>query len=121
MSVVVEWTAVLADPKGTAFTISITDTSNGLLIRHVHFYCKVICSRTHTEPQVFHHPFSEKYGDQFFTLIHGEGERKGLYAIKSQRTNKVLFSRRHQEPRVWHTDGDGKYKDNWFELESGTG
>lgn len=49
--------------------------------------------------------------DQIFTLIHGTGDKKGLYAIKSVNTGKVLFSRQGQVPVVGHVDGDGDYDD----------
>lgn len=72
---------------------------------------RVIYSRTHAEPQVGLHPFEESYDDQFFTLIHGTGERKGTYAIKSKVTGNVLFSRTHAPPNVGHTPGNGQYND----------
>lgn len=63
------------------------------------------------EPEVgIWHP-SPVCADHWFTLIHGSGEKKGLYAIKSVVTSKVLFSRRGQEPRVGHVDGDGLHND----------
>lgn len=49
--------------------------------------------------------------DQIFTLIHGTGDKKGLYAIKSVNTGKVLFSRGDNYPPVGHVDGDGAYTD----------
>lgn len=71
----------------------------------------VLVSRTHREPQVWHHPYNDQYDDQFFTFVSGTGDRKGLYLIKSVRTHKVLFSRTHADPHVWHIDGDGAYND----------
>ncbi|KAI0315459.1 hemolytic lectin [Amylostereum chailletii] len=95
---------------------------NGLYFRLLGYASqRVLFSRSHAEPQVWHHPVDSEYEDQYFTLIHGTGSRKGLYAIKSKRTGKVLFSRTLQDPNVWHVDGDGKYNDNWFELEPGKG
>jgi hypothetical protein len=73
--------------------------------------CRIF-SRTHQEPQVGHLPVCNgEFPDQWFTLIHGTGERSGLYAIKSEHTGKVLFSRRHVEPYVGHADGGGKFDD----------
>jgi len=72
---------------------------------------RVLFSRTHAEPQVFHHPVAYEYNDQYFTLVPGTGVRKGLYLIKSKQTDKVLFSRTHAVPNVWHVDGNGDYDD----------
>lgn len=72
---------------------------------------QVIFSRTHREPEVGIINAADIYSDHWFTLIHGSGAKKGLYAIKSIHTGKVLFSRRSPEPRVGHIDGDGRYND----------
>jgi hypothetical protein len=71
----------------------------------------VLFSRTHAEPQVGQHPATDNHPDHYFTLVHGTGNRKGQFLIKSKHTGKVLFSRRHAEPYVWHTDGNGQYDD----------
>ena len=72
---------------------------------------RVLFSRTHLEPQVYHIPFDEVYDDQWFSLIHGHGKREGLFAIKGRRSDKVLFSRTHTKPYVWHVEGNGTYDD----------
>jgi len=94
----------------------------GLRFRLVGYVSQcAIFSRNRPDPQVWHYNVSHgEYPDQWFTLLHGTGDHKGLYAIKGQVTGKVLFSR-HQKPTVGHIDGNGKYKDNWFKLEPGSG
>ena len=77
---------------------------------------RVLFSRTHAEPQVFHYPVGDEYNDQFFTLVPGTGARKGLYLIKSKHTNKVLFSRTHSDPHVGHIDGNGDFNDKYVIL-----
>ncbi len=71
----------------------------------------VIFSRTHADPQVGQISAQSEYEDQFFTLIHGTGERRGTYAIKSKVTGNVLFSRASPEPNVGHISGNGQYND----------
>ncbi|EDR09880.1 uncharacterized protein LACBIDRAFT_318163 [Laccaria bicolor S238N-H82] len=82
---------------------------------------RVLFSRVSPSPEVFHHPKSEVYPDQWFVAIPGSGQNAGCYAIKSKNTGKVLFSRMSPDPRVGHIDGDGKYPDNWFKFEAGSG
>lgn len=82
---------------------------------------RVLFSRVSPSPEVFHHPKSEVYPDQWFVAIPGSGQYAGCYAIKSKNTGKVLFSRVSPDPRVGHIDGDGKYPDNWFKFETGSG
>ncbi|OBZ73067.1 hypothetical protein A0H81_07245 [Grifola frondosa] len=97
---------------------------NGLYFRLLGYASqRVLFSRTHADPQVWHHPVDDEneIGDQYFTLIHGTGSRQGLYAIKGKATGKVLFSRPTPDPRVGHIDGDGTHNDNWFKLEPGKG
>jgi len=80
-----------------------------------------IFSRNSPEPEVWHYNVSNgQYPDQWFTLLHGEGDHSGLYAIKGQVTGKVLYSRA-TKPSVGHILGDGYYSDNWFKIEPGTG
>ena len=63
------------------------------------------------EPTVGHYNVSYgQYPEQWFTLLHGSGDRAGRYAIKAQITGKVLFSRKPAPP-VGHVEGDGKYED----------
>ena len=81
----------------------------------------VLVSRTHAEPQVFHHPKDSENSDQYFQLIPGTGQHAGYYLIKSKYTGKVLFSRLSPSPRVGHIDGSGQYGDNWFQVEVGKG
>ena len=84
----------------------------GLRFRLVGYVSQcVIVSRTHQEPHVSHSGVSyEEFPDQWFTLLHGSGNRAGRYAIKSHVTGFVLFSR-NPVPKVGHTDGDGRYDD----------
>ncbi|KAJ3485529.1 hypothetical protein NLI96_g4885 [Meripilus lineatus] len=81
----------------------------------------VIFSRTAQEPQVGQIPVESVYSDQWFTLIHGTGNRKGTYAIKGKVSGNVLFSREGPAPNVGHVAGNGQYDDNWFKLEPGKG
>ena len=81
----------------------------------------VLVSRTHNDPQVFHHPKDSENPDQYFQLIPGTGQHAGYYLIKSKYTGKVLFSRLSPSPRVGHIDGSGQYGDNWFQVEVGKG
>ena len=70
-----------------------------------------IFSRSNLEPEVGHYNVSNgQFPDQWFTLIHGNGIRSGLFAIKGQVTGKVLFSR-SATPTVGHIGGDGVYDD----------
>ncbi|KDR66599.1 hypothetical protein GALMADRAFT_232450 [Galerina marginata CBS 339.88] len=93
----------------------------GLFFRLLGYYSsRVLVSRTHAQPEVFHHPRTETFEDQFFQLIHGTGKHAGYFAIKGKLTNKVLFSRNSSNPHVGHVDGNGAYDDNWFKLEIGT-
>ncbi|KAF8662711.1 hypothetical protein AX16_001153 [Volvariella volvacea WC 439] len=80
---------------------------------------QAIFSRTHQAPQV--DVWGSKFDDQYFTLIHGTGERQGLYAIKSKQTGLVLFSRNAESPFVGHVWGEGHFADNWFKFERGEG
>jgi len=77
---------------------------------------RILFSRTHAEPQVFHHPIGEEYNDQFFTLVPSTGARKGLYLMKSKHANKVLFSCTHSDPHVGHINGNGDYNDKYVVL-----
>ena len=70
-----------------------------------------IFSRNTADPYVWH--YSTTYGafsDQWFTLLHGTGNRQGRYAIKGQASGKVIFSRT-MVPKVGHIEGDGQYED----------
>lgn len=71
----------------------------------------VLFSRTHMEPQVGQIASQDQYNDQYFTLVHGTGDHKGTYAIKSKATGNVLFSRSKQQPNVGHIAGDGRFND----------
>ena len=84
----------------------------GLRFRLVGYVSQcAIFSRTAQEPHVWHHNVSYgEFPDQWFTLLHGSGNRAGRYAIKGQVTGKVLFSR-NAEPKVGHIGGDGQYED----------
>ncbi|KAK7033618.1 hypothetical protein VNI00_012617 [Paramarasmius palmivorus] len=102
--------AVYIPPEGVYFRLL------GYVSQHVLF------SRTfRTDPAVGHNPMADEHDDQYFTLIHGTGSRKGTYAIKSKVTGYVLYSRTFRNPHVGHTPGDGEFGDNWFEIEMGTG
>ncbi|PVF92419.1 hemolytic lectin LSLb [Serendipita vermifera] len=82
----------------------------------------VLFSRTHAEPEVYHHrPPERVYPDHWFQLVPGTGRYASYYLIKSKHTGKVLFSRTTPIPTVGHTDGDGAHDDNWFCIEPGTG
>lgn len=75
----------------------------------------VIFSRTDRSPQVGHTladliPYQGS-DDQLFELIHGTGDRAGLYAIKGKASGKVLYSRSGPDPNVYHVDGNGAYND----------
>ncbi|KAI0634488.1 hypothetical protein C8Q77DRAFT_1258155 [Trametes polyzona] len=80
----------------------------------------VIYSNDNKNPPVFAVPPSNS-SDQLFTLIHGTGDRKGLFAIKGSVSGKVLFSRAESDPKVGHVGGDGKDDDNWFKFVEGSG
>ena len=70
-----------------------------------------IFSRNSPEPEVGHYNISHgNYADQSFSLLHGTGNHKGLYAIKGHVSGKVLFSR-SQKPPVGHIAGNGHYED----------
>lgn len=71
----------------------------------------VLFFRADKEPYIDSHPVEEKKDDQLFSLLHGAGEHKGLYAIKNKVTGDVLFSRTHMLPNVGHIGGDGV----WFD------
>lgn len=71
----------------------------------------VIFSRTSQSPEVGQISVQNENNDQYFTLIHGTGSRKGKYAIKSKVSHNVLFSRESPSPKVGHIGGDGKYDD----------
>jgi len=74
---------------------------------------EVLFSRTHNQPEVGQIPQGDsQYDDQLFTLIHGTGSHKELYAIKSKDTGRVLFSRTYS-PNVGHIEGDGVHEDKW--------
>jgi len=76
----------------------------------------VIYSRTQHPPLVWHSndPAAE---DQVFKLIHGTGQRKNLYAIKSVLNGRVLFSRdTGVPPYVGNVANDGLNNDNWFQF-----
>lgn len=112
------WTLYLTlilTPVVVIFTMSQQELyipPNGIYFRLLGYNSQqVIYSRTHREPEVGQHPVEEQYDDQFFTLIHGTGDRKGTYAIKSKVTGNVLFSRSHMEPNVGHVAGNGQYND----------
>jgi hypothetical protein len=84
----------------------------------------VLFSRTHAEPQVFHHPQDSLYDDQFFQLIPGTGEYAGYYNIKGKATDMVLFSLPSGPIRVGHMDADimdERQPATWFRLEPGSG
>ena len=84
----------------------------GLRFRLVGYlsHCAVF-SRTTQEPSVGHCDVSlGAFGDQWFTLLHGSGDRAGRYAFKGQMTGKVLYSR-VLFPNVGHVDGDGQFED----------
>jgi hypothetical protein len=88
---------------------------NGFYFRLGNYNSKYwMFSRIHAEPQVFHTPENTiPYDDQYFTLIHGTGNRQGLYCFRGFATKKVLFSRLRTEPYVWHVDGNGNYNDKY--------
>ena len=70
-----------------------------------------IFSRNDPEPEVGHYHVSHgQFPDQRFTLLHGKGDRSGLYVIKGELTGKVLFSR-SVKPAVGHVDSDGVHDD----------
>ena len=70
-----------------------------------------IYSRNSPEPTVGHYSVSHgEYPEQWFTLLHGSGDRAGRFAIKSQVSGKVLFSRQPAPP-VGHVGGDGRHDD----------
>lgn len=76
----------------------------------------VIFSRTAQEPQVGQIPVQSVHSDQWFTLIHGTGNRKGTYAIKGKVSGNVLFSRVKASPYVGHIGGNGQYDDKYVVL-----
>ncbi|KAI0634490.1 hypothetical protein C8Q77DRAFT_1157307 [Trametes polyzona] len=80
-----------------------------------------IYSNDAKEPKVMHAELHQNNKDQLFTLIHGTGERVGLYALKGYESQKVLFSRSKGEPPVGHVAGNGDSDDNWFNIVVGTG
>lgn len=71
---------------------------------------QVIFSRTNNELQVGVWLASPVERDQWFTLIYGTGDNKGLYAIKGIHSGKLLFSS-SVDPRVGHVDRAGSHKD----------
>ncbi|KAK0491950.1 hypothetical protein EDD18DRAFT_1321316 [Armillaria luteobubalina] len=81
----------------------------------------VLYSRLGRDPEVWHYKGDSQSENQLFSLIHGTGEKDGLYAIKGKQSGRVLFSRLSPDPQVGHVDGDGMYDDNWFDLEVGAG
>ena len=84
---------------------------NGLAFRLLGYQSQFVLFSRNKEPEFFHHPVSDDYSDQYFTLVHGTGKREGLFLVKSVATGKVMFSRTHAEPHVWHIAGDGQYDD----------
>ena len=71
---------------------------------------QVIYSRNSPDPQVGQVAVDRVYPDQTFELIHGTGNRAGLYAIKGRESGKVLFSR-STDPKIGHVSGNGTYDD----------
>ena len=71
----------------------------------------VLYSRARPDPQVGHIAVKDQFDDQFFTLIPGQGARKGLYAIKGKLSGNVLFSRAGPSPNVGHIGGNGQFED----------
>ena len=70
-----------------------------------------IYSRNSPEPTVGHRNVSYgEYPDEWFTLIHGSGDRAGRYGIKGQVSGKYLYSRKLAPP-VGNANYDGQYED----------
>ena len=65
---------------------------------------QVICPRTDHVPEVGQCPSSVFNPNQWFILIHGDGDKTGLYAIENQATGKRLFSRDESYPRLGLTN-----------------
>ena len=61
---------------------------------------QVICPRTDHVHEVGQCPGSVFNLNQWFILIHGDGDKTGLYAIENQATGKRLFSRDELYPRL---------------------
>ena len=85
----------------------------GLSFRIVGYVSQcAIYSRNSPDPTVSHLNISHGvHPDQWFTLLHGTGNRAGQYVIKGLASGKVLYSRKQPNPRVGHVSGDGKYGD----------
>ncbi|KAK0209867.1 hypothetical protein IW262DRAFT_497764 [Armillaria fumosa] len=81
----------------------------------------VLYSRRSPTPQVWQYKGGNEYEDQLFTLIHGTGERAGLYAIKGKATGWMLYSRASPDPRVGHVNEDRMNDTSWFVFEVGVG
>nr|BAC78490.1 Hemolytic lectin LSLc [Laetiporus sulphureus] len=80
---------------------------------------KVIYAYPFPRPDVGLSEVNDESTQQYFSLIHGTGERAGLYAIKSKATGNVLFSRTHRDPYVGQDPENARYNDNWFKIEPG--
>ncbi|KAI0730853.1 hypothetical protein C8Q76DRAFT_613658, partial [Earliella scabrosa] len=75
-------------------------------------YCGLFLCRCALDPQVGHYVISKvAFDNQWFTLLHGTGDRAGSFAIQGCKSGRVLKSRSHTEPRMGHVDGDGAYGD----------
>lgn len=59
--------------------------------------------------EVHQAPVQNEARNQYFTLIHGTGSRRGRYAIKGRVSNNVLFSRSGPRPNVGHVGGNGQH------------
>lgn len=80
----------------------------GIYFRLKNFKCgDVLVSR---DDGVSGYHDGQPYDDQFFTTIHGTGDRSGLVAFKSKAVDKVLYCR---GDGVGNIDGDGKYDDKY--------
>ncbi|KAK0491885.1 hemolytic lectin LSLc [Armillaria luteobubalina] len=81
----------------------------------------VLYSRPRPTPQVWQYKGDQEYEDQLFTLIHGTGNRAGLYAIKGKATGWMLYSRASPDPRVGHVDQNKMTDYCWFRFPVGVG
>lgn len=91
----------------------------GIRFRLIGYESKDAIFSRSMNPQVGNYPAaSEKYSDQYFTLVAGIGTRQGSYLIKGMVTGKHLYCRDFLEPFVWHTaDGISTDQDSYYDIK----
>ncbi|KAF7301947.1 Hemolytic lectin LSLb [Mycena indigotica] len=79
---------------------------------------QVLFSRTHEQPEVWHHPVQSEHQDQYFSLVPLSENQEGFYALQGKVSDKFLVI---TPARTLANEDDEGSPASWFKLEAGEG